>query len=634
MSVHSWKKIDENSIKKTTDVSFFEHRGSGLPIDVRNFFLMNELQNGEKQDIELIFKGESYFAYIIKDSSDTSRTRIFWSGGLKNVLDAYYDNTHFPDVYFIKKGEHSFELTFELPKVQQTQHPDVMSSPLYKVLSRLSIASKEMIASGNQDLDDFNLYLHVKKPIENLLMAKIDEALMRDGNQLVLIVGSVGDGKSHLLSYFKRMYPEKMSQFYIHNDATESYEPTKDSIETLKEYVFDKLVHNENQKIILAINLGVLYNFITRYGDEVPEFKSYIEKTEIFEKNHNDSIVSKHYQVVSFTDYKMFELTKEGPQSFFITELLDKIISIDENNPFYHAYKETYLEFSDSFLVRNFELLMNNNFIKDNLIQLIIRALIENKLMLSTRDLLDFFYVVLTNTNSIENTLFEENNLDSKLLHYIQQYDPLLDRNLQDEITFVQRMKIQKEHISKVKDEYRLQKLKSEQMICNQTYLDYVKVLYEYYSKKSVRLYQFSQLTMECIRLWNGQAGTNKIFIDSNVNPYRIAIHFDIMPLQKFGTNTEVDIVEKFDYSFNLYFKVLQDDFILGIDAQLFSLIEKMSNYYRPTKIDREAAISFTEVVDKMTDVLNKSAKTITLVNKHDDSEIVLTSGWGPISIN
>ena len=33
--------------------------------------------------------------------------------------------------------------------------------------------------------------------------------------QLVLVCGSVGDGKSHMLSYCKAIYPEMMEQFYI-----------------------------------------------------------------------------------------------------------------------------------------------------------------------------------------------------------------------------------------------------------------------------------------------------------------------------------------------------------------------------------------------------------------------------------
>ena len=37
--------------------------------------------------------------------------------------------------------------------------------------------------------------------------------------------GSVGDGKSHIISYFKNRYPNEMSHFTLHNDATESLEP-------------------------------------------------------------------------------------------------------------------------------------------------------------------------------------------------------------------------------------------------------------------------------------------------------------------------------------------------------------------------------------------------------------------------
>ncbi|WP_284692644.1 DNA phosphorothioation-dependent restriction protein DptF, partial [Peribacillus frigoritolerans] len=47
--------------------------------------------------------------------------------------------------------------------------------------------------------------------------------------------GSVGDGKSHLLAYLKNKYPDLVNKFMIHNDATESFDPQKSSLDTLAE---------------------------------------------------------------------------------------------------------------------------------------------------------------------------------------------------------------------------------------------------------------------------------------------------------------------------------------------------------------------------------------------------------------
>lgn len=72
-------------------------------------------------------------------------------------------------------------------------------------------------------------------------------------------MGSVGDGKSHLLSYFNKMHPHLLSDVYIYNDATESDNPYKTAVETLADKLenFDKRRLN---KIVIAINIGMLHN--------------------------------------------------------------------------------------------------------------------------------------------------------------------------------------------------------------------------------------------------------------------------------------------------------------------------------------------------------------------------------------
>ena len=48
-------------------------------------------------------------------------------------------------------------------------------------------------------------------------------------------MGSVGDGKSHLLSYLNKNNKELFQNVYIYNDATESNNPYKTAVETLVE---------------------------------------------------------------------------------------------------------------------------------------------------------------------------------------------------------------------------------------------------------------------------------------------------------------------------------------------------------------------------------------------------------------
>ncbi len=84
---------------------------------------------------------------------------------------------------------------------------------------------------------------------------------------LVLLCGSAGDGKSHLISYLKNSDPEGLlADYEPYNDATESSEPTLTSIDTLSEKLApfndDNYLLNDGKKMIVAINLGTLNNFI------------------------------------------------------------------------------------------------------------------------------------------------------------------------------------------------------------------------------------------------------------------------------------------------------------------------------------------------------------------------------------
>ena len=67
--------------------------------------------------------------------------------------------------------------------------------------------------------------MHVNRDAQNELQGIILEANKDEKAQLILVCGSVGDGKSHIISYFKNKYPDVMGSFTLHNDATESLEP-------------------------------------------------------------------------------------------------------------------------------------------------------------------------------------------------------------------------------------------------------------------------------------------------------------------------------------------------------------------------------------------------------------------------
>ena len=132
-------------------------------------------------------------------------------------------------------------------------------SKLVKVFKRLSQGSKQSVQNG-QDLDTFNQYLHVKRPIEKAARKEMEEIRAQNGG-LLLLVGSAGDGKSHMIASLKKDYPD----FKYRNDASESPDPQMEAREYLKQCLEDfnnESISTTNTKLMVAINMGKLSEFI------------------------------------------------------------------------------------------------------------------------------------------------------------------------------------------------------------------------------------------------------------------------------------------------------------------------------------------------------------------------------------
>lgn len=102
-------------------------------------------------------------------------------------------------------------------------------------LNRLCKSSSDSI-DNTEKFDDFKKYMHVTRTAEEDLKAILRNVNAGNKKTLVLLCGSAGDGKSHLLSYLKNSDEEHLIENYtIFNDATESSAPSKTAIETLNE---------------------------------------------------------------------------------------------------------------------------------------------------------------------------------------------------------------------------------------------------------------------------------------------------------------------------------------------------------------------------------------------------------------
>lgn len=329
-------------------------------------------------------------------------------------------------------------------------------------LKKLKESSKEAI-EGIEKFSAFKEYMHISRKVEEELLSQLEKTKSnKQLKKLILVCGSVGDGKSHVISQLKNKYEDLLSEYIIHNDATESDDPKKNYKVVLDELLTpfsDAEIDNcEPYKLMIAINLGTLSNFIEDegYRYKYTQIRTFVNKNKIIEDEIVDEYKHDLINYVNFSDYSLFHLSSDGTISLFIGELFEKITRKTEENPFYKSYVDGCMSactYSGICPLKNNYNIFSNKIIQQSITQLIIEAIIKHKIIVSVRSLLDFIYGVLVPLEFeslvvenqlpkmeinlynekkywkllLPNALFEHKNKNNifSALHYL---DPLNDR--------------------------------------------------------------------------------------------------------------------------------------------------------------------------------------------------------------
>lgn len=269
---------------------------------------------------------------------------------------------------------------------------------LTKAFRRLSQGSKQSVQSG-QALDEFDNYMHVDRPIDKAVRGAMNE-IRTNGGGILFLVGSAGDGKSHMISSLKKEYTD----FEFRNDASESPWPNVESIDALKiflENFKDVTLPTTNTKMLVAINMGKLSAFI---DDETvkTEFTEIANCAQtLFDEDNLRHKETKRVRIVSFAHHQIFELFPEQEDvnypvdSHFIKTVLDKITSNADDNIFRSAFNNSRpigTDFDPCYI--NYQLL-SIPAIQDAIVKIIIEAIIRFKMMLTPRELFDFIYRIV-----------------------------------------------------------------------------------------------------------------------------------------------------------------------------------------------------------------------------------------------
>lgn len=181
-------------------------------------------------------------------------------------------------------------------------------------LSRLRKSSAESVENTTR-FDEYKEYLHVERSVEEELRLLLRQVNTTSTKSLVLLCGSAGDGKSHLISYFKNYDDENLlADYETYNDATESSEPTLTSIDTLatklSEYNDANYNNGHPKKMIIAINLGTLSNFIeSEKGKQYTKLKEFVTNNNILSGYRHDTgyFNNSVFQLKSFCSFILFD---------------------------------------------------------------------------------------------------------------------------------------------------------------------------------------------------------------------------------------------------------------------------------------------------------------------------------------
>lgn len=460
-------------------------------------------------------------------------------------------------------------------------------------LNRLRKSSSDSI-DGTDAFDDFKKYMHVSRSAEKDLIEILHKIEDSGRKSLVMLCGSAGDGKSHLLSYLKNDL-RLLDNYFVYNDATESSAPNKTAIETLTEVLqgfSDENLEKPGKNLILAINLGVLSNFVeSSYGDSFKQLRQYVINSNILTNQLNKTVFEKNsaFQHISFSDYHMYNLTAHGVKPEYLERLLEKVFCMEFGNPFYNAYNKNCIKecpLSQKCPVKhNFEFLANEKNRK-YVANALVEVTIKDKEILTTREILNYIYDIIVAQNfnynkmvkmlhsstnevsflkeyisDITPSLMYEFTDKSVLLNRLQKYDPLLIRSEQadeDAISYYVLSDVSNEVISMLDKEVyskvlcqqsaiekinsdkvlkaqlfnileRLKKFKSD-IIHDNAYMSFLKMLY-YFNTGTIKKYgELYDLVKMAVIQWCGNEDQDDICFDTCHDGIALYEHIEFEP--------------------------------------------------------------------------------------------------------
>lgn len=511
------------------------------------------------------------------------------------------------------------------------------------VLAKSSSFSVTTVTHRQKDeFDQLKEQLFVKQEIETELQRYLDVA---KPGEIIFLCGSSGDGKSEILTRCKSN-PRYQQRFSFHLDATHSFAPRQSAIDALNDLFSNH--HQYSSPLLIGINTGMLANFAREGAECHLAIRTAIDSFLSADQEESRPYRSGHCSFFGFEHYPKFQFNEKKQYSSFIKTLLDNLTRNDDSNLFQFIFRHDETVNPELKEVANYKLLCLPG-VQDVLITQLFKARLIKDQFVTTRTLLDFLHHLLMGPGYLFDNLFTgaENDLIKKVsdfdparLHtyeidqFILRYElGLVDPELDDFLAALAPLHIRFDrqcvNPGDAASLIRLFWLLQDESLGNNYHQKFSvffnESLFEHYSeiwhlhknyiadseqKKALNRFYTSELIAGIQRYANRKAPELSMqkeeFFLGEYGGVKITAPVELKPDWEAIRNKNTAHPTGFD----VHLKVGQNSLLpVRIGLNLFELLNKLNNGYRPNKYDKNAIVLLDEIVDLITEQAKSSSE-------------------------
>ncbi|WP_096264828.1 DNA phosphorothioation-dependent restriction protein DptF [Escherichia coli] len=511
------------------------------------------------------------------------------------------------------------------------------------VLAKSSSFSVTTVTHRQKDeFDQLKEQLFVKQEIETELQRYLDVA---KPGEIIFLCGSSGDGKSEILTRCKSN-PRYQQRFSFHLDATHSFAPRQSAIDALNDLFSNH--HQYSSPLLIGINTGMLANFAREGAECHLAIRTAIDSFLSADQEESRPYRSGHCSFFDFEHYPKFQFNEKKQYSSFIKTLLDNLTRNDDSNLFQFIFRHDETVNPELKEVANYKLLCLSG-VQDVLITQLFKARLIKDQFVTTRTLLDFLHHLLMGPGYLFDNLFTgaENDLIKKVsdfdparLHtyeidqFILRYElGLVDPELDDFLAALAPLHIRFDrqcvNPGDAASLIRLFWLLQDESLGNNYHQKFSvffnESLFEHYSeiwhlhknyiadseqKKALNRFYTSELIAGIQRYANRKAPELSMqkeeFFLGEYGGVKITAPVELKPDWEAIRNKNTAHPTGFD----VHLKVGQNSLLpVRIGLNLFELLNKLNNGYRPNKYDKNAIVLLDEIVDLITEQAKSSSE-------------------------